>query len=463
MVGCDDAGGDRQVHEVDRTGGDSWHMLAQRLRVRVGVSGWNFIVSSSGDVGTKLLGLVSTVMMARALQPERFGVYSTILAFMTLGLSVGNLGLDRLLLRELSASLASLQLYATARVVRYAIVPLVMVGMVIYGHHSGDDVLPWLIGGLALFPALSSALLMSLFQAREWFSVPARGALVQAAVSGIGVIACALARAPLVAYLGVFVVSESSRQWFLRRQSQAYPWPSQRVEWQRLRPMLHAALPYALLTVLGIVYLRVDVVMLDAMIGSSEVGLYAGATRVLMLANALPGLCLAVLFPRFVRLQESDPARSARLYLLAVRVMVWIGAPIALGFALGAQPLMTLLYGPTYAGGAGALRWLMAALLFMFWHAPNGTVLFSSERLRPVILISVATAGFNVVANLYAIPRWGAEGAAFTTAASELLSFALFTPLVCRRLSIGATAYVTSALTPALSRTDRHLLLDIRS
>ena len=435
----------------------------QRVRSRVGVSGWNLIVSSSGDVGTKVLGLFASVVLARSLQPERFGVYNTILAFVTLGMAVGNLGLDRLLLRELSSSLEPLRLYATARAVRFAIVPPVIAGMVGYAFVKGEPVVPWLVGGLVLYPALSSSLLTSLFQARERFSVPARGAMIQTAVSGAGFGACALANAPLVAYLVVYVLSEAVRQLYLRRQAQAFSWPEGRAEWQRLRPMLRSALPYVVLTVLGIVYLRIDLIMLDTMTGGAEVGLYAGATRVLMLTNALPGLCLGVLFPRFVRLQESDPEGSARLYLLAVRVMVWLGAILAVGFALGAEPLLTLLYGPAYAGGAGALRWLMVALLFMFWHAPNGTVLFSGERLRPVVLISIVTAGFNVVANLYAIPRWGAEGAAATTAMSELLSFACFTPLVCRRLGVGLKSYLASALRPALSREDRLHLLDIKS
>lgn len=433
------------------------------VRARVGVSGWNLLVSSGADIGTKAVGLGSSVVLARALQPEGFGLYNAILAFMALGLAFGNLGLDRLLLRELSSNRGSLQLLVTARAVRYAVVPVAVAGMVGYALATDDHVLPWVVGGLALYPALASGLLVALFQARERFGVPARATLVGMLVNAVGIVACALARAPLAAYLASYAASEVARQLYLTRTARAFDWPAGGVAWSELRPMLRAAFPYAVLTVLGIVYLRIDLIMLEAMVGGREAGLYAGATRVLMVTNALPGLCLSVLFPRFVRLQETDPERSARLYLLAVRMMVWIGAVLAVGFALGATPVLGLLYGTAYVGGAGALRWLMAALLFMFWHAPNGTVLFSSNRLRLVVLISFVTAGFNIVTNFYAIPLWGAEGAAATTAASELLSFLLFTPIVCQRLHIQPWAYLRSAFTPGLSRADRHLLLDIPS
>lgn len=447
---------------MDKTRPPASLPFRDRVRTLVGVSGWNLLVSSGGDVGTKALGLVSTVVLARALQPEGFGLYNTILAFVAIGLSIGNLGLDRLLLRELSASLAPLRLYATAQTVRHAIIPLVIAGMVGYAFVAGDDILPWLVGGLALYPALTSGLLTAVFQARERFSVPARGAMVLAAVNGVGIVVCALAKAPLFGYLVVYGVAEAGRQLYLRRHVREFEWPEPRVEWGRLRSMLRSAFPYAVLTVLGIVYMRIDLIMIEGLVGGQEVGLYAAAMRVMLVTHALPGLCLSVLFPRFVRLQESDPLRSARLYLLAVRVMVWVSAGLAVGFVLGAQPLMTALYGAAYSGGAISLQWLMVALLFMFWHAPNGTVLFSSDRLRPVILISIVTAGFNIAVNLYAIPRWGAAGAAATTAASEFLSFALFTPLVCRRLGIRPADYIKSALTPALSSAERHLLLDIK-
>ena len=435
---------------------------AGQVRARAGVSGWNALVSTGADIATKAIGLASTVVLARALRPEGFGVYNTVLAFVALGVASGNLGLDRLLLRELSSSLGSLRLFATARAVRFAVIPVVVAGMIGYGVASGGEILPWLVGGLSLYPALSSGLFTALFQARERFGVPARAALASVAVNAAGIGVCALLHAPLTAYLTAFGAGEVARQLVLHHKAQAFEWPEARAEWDRLAPMLRAAFPYAVLTVLGIVYLRIDLIMLDSMVGARETGLYAGATRILMVTTALPGLCLSVLFPRFVRLQESDPRRSARLYLLAVRAMAWVGAGLAVGFALSARPLMTLLYGSAYTGGAASLQWLMGALLFMFWHAPNGTVLFSSERLRPVVLISLVTAGFNVVTNLYAIPRWGAEGAAATTAASEMLSFALFTPLVCRRLGVGLGAYVRSVLTPGLSRADRHLLLDIK-
>jgi O-antigen/teichoic acid export membrane protein len=102
----------------------------------------------------------------------------------------------------------------------------------------------------------------------------------------------------------------------------------------------------------------------------------------------------------------------------------------------------------------------MLALVLLWWHATNATVLLSGDRIGIVAALSTVTAGFNVAVNSVAIPRYGAAGAAAVTAASELLSLVIFTPLVCRRLEIPPKIYIRNLLMPRLSSDDLDLLLD---
>jgi len=431
-----------------------------RLRRSLGVSGWNAAWVASSTVLVRAVGLVGTVLLARYLDPEGFGLYSTVLAYLALALAVGGLGLDRLLLREAAADGAQGQLFSTARLVCAGTMTLLAAAFFVLGGARGE-VWVWGLAGLAALPAADAALVGALFQARERFDVPSAAAVVQVismtSLVAVGVIVAA----PMAFFIAAYAASEAVRWAYLvlRLRRLEVPWGGRAAG--RLGEMLREAAPYAVLTVLGVIYIRIDIVMLEALVGGAEVGYYAGATRVLFLLNTLPMILLGVLFPRFARMQHTGNAEAQRLYVLVLRVVGWLGVVFPLVLVLVAVPALTFLYGPGYVGAAPSMRWLMVALFFMFLHAPNGTVLFSGRNLGVIVALSCVTAGFNVVANLYAIPRWGAAGAAATTAASEFLSFAVFTPVVCARLGLPGRA-LAAALVPRLSRADLSFLLGRR-
>ena len=442
------------------------------LRSWVGRSGWNLIVSSGGEVATRVLSVVATVVLARYFGVGTFGDYATITAYASLAVAVGNLGIDQLAYRELSAEGEAgeapppdlFRALFALRMVSAAITAALLVGI---GLLYGDDRLwPFVIVAVAAFPSGAAAMYAVAFQSRERFSVPARANALGAACTTALVLLGVAVQAPFVAFFGVLFVGDSVRAGYLlwARTPDLF---APRQLWTRLalpsrssiRAMLVEAGPYWVLSILGMVYFRIDVVMLDTMQGPSEVGLYASASRFFNVINTVPALCLGVLFPRFARLQRASDPQAKRLYLLAVRVMLWAGAVAAVLGVVGAGPLIGLTYGLDYADAIPALRWLMAALLFVFWQAPNVTALFSGGQLRGVVALSFATAGFNVVANLFAIPQWGATGAAMTTAASELLSLGIFSVVVARRFEIPSGTYLRSLLTVRVRQDERDLLL----
>ena len=78
---------------------------------------------------------------------------------------------------------------------------------------------------------------------------------------------------------------------------------------------------------------------------------------------------------------------------------------------------------------------LALTIPFMFIHVPAAVVLLTSDKfLKPVIILSLLTVGFNVIANLLLIPTYGIYAAAWITVASEILSFTVFFLLLYKRL-----------------------------
>lgn len=427
---------------------------------RLGTSGRNLATTASAEVVIRLVVLAYLMALARFLEPDAFGVFNTLLAYFTLAVTLGNLGLDQLALRQLSID-SDARVFATLLWLRL-LAAGATAGLLVVAARIVPTPSAALFGPLAVavLPAGAASAFTARFKAREAFGVPSAastaGALVMAALSFAGVargaslsfFVWALAASEVVRALWLVVATHELRVGAVRAFDPAFA-----------RRALRSAVPYAILTILGVIYFRIDLIMLDAMVGGEEVGQYAGAYRILEPLIFVPGLVMAVLFPRLARGQRTESREAGDLYLGVSRILVWAGLSVAvLGIAL-AGPALTLLFSEAYAAGTSALIWLMTALIFVFWHAPNVAVLFSGEKLGPVVRFSFLTAGFNVVVNLVLIPRYGGAGAAAATAASELLSWSIFTPMVLSRLGVDPLDYLRSVAIPRMSRAELRLLL----
>lgn len=430
-------------------------------RGRLGRSGWNLLVSSGAELAVRALGLAYLVVLARHLQPASFGTLSVLLAWFSLAVALGALGLDHVALRDLSNRTASSASIPTLLALRLGGALVAAAGLLLAGVLLMPELLPLVaVLAAALLPAGISASLRSAFHAHERFGVPGAAAVAGAAtMMGLTVTGVLQGRG-LLFFVSAWAAAEAVRALVLALAAAREGWLRPRFDAGYSQRSLRAALPYGVLAVLGLIYFRIDLIMLGVLVGGDSVGHYASAYRIVEVLSLAPALVMAVLFPRLSRLQRERRREAALLYLSASRLLLWAGLTAAAAGAATAGSLLRGVFGASYAPAAPILAWLMVGLLFIFWHAPNVTVLFSGTRLRSVVALSFATAGFNVVANLLLIPRWGASGAAAATAASECLSLVVFSAVVCRRLGIPRWHYLWQHRSPWIGRPALDLLLD---
>jgi O-antigen/teichoic acid export membrane protein len=156
----------------------------------------------------------------------------------------------------------------------------------------------------------------------------------------------------------------------------------------------------------------------------------------------------AAMLPWLARAQR-DPANDglARGYELGLKAMNSVLLPIGLVFVLFAGPLIDLLYGEAFREAVLPLQLLgltsglygiqnFAATTFIARDSP-------SVFARVVAIVVV----LNLAFNLYAIPRYGADGAAATALASGLVLAVL--SLALARGRVGHVRYLRAFLGPA--------------
>jgi len=166
----------------------------------------------------------------------------------------------------------------------------------------------------------------------------------------------------------------------------------------------------------------VDVFLLGHFHNTSEVA----AFRVVLSAARLNTMVLSIFVllytPSAARLfAKSDYAGINTLYW---RMAVWMAVfsfPIfALTFSM-AQPLTVFLYGVRYQRSGMILALLSLGYYSNVLSGFNGETLRVLGKVRYVVTISLIAAITNVAANLLLIPRYGALGAAISTAGTIIL------------------------------------------
>lgn len=218
------------------------------------------------------------------------------------------------------------------------------------------------------------------------------------------------------------------------------------------RRILRGALPFGALAVLGIVYFRVDTLMIQYMRGSTEVGLYGAAFRVLEGVLMLPWAFSLVLLPILSKaLARDDWELAGRTVGLAMKVLTYVSLPVAVIVTLGAEELIGLLFPmPEYGGSVLGLQILIWAAVAVFLSATTSTLINSGPSPQVNVWIAAGMVAWNVGLNLLLIPVWGLAGAAAATVATEFGGLVTNSVYIHRRLVPLRYGFVVRPITAAL-------------
>jgi O-antigen/teichoic acid export membrane protein len=182
------------------------------------------------------------------------------------------------------------------------------------------------------------------------------------------------------------------------------------------------ALPLGFFLIVLNLYQYVDSVMLGAMRTDAETGLYGAAFKIYEGFTYAPLAISSVLTPRLSDLFVRDRAKHRRLFMGGVAGTAALGVVVAVFGVLLATPILVILFGRDFAAATASFRILCAGLpiVFAIWILHAAAISVDRERL--LLRTGLIGLAVNVGLNLYAIPRYGGEGAAFATVAGEMVS-----------------------------------------
>lgn len=369
-----------------------------------------------------------TIVQARFLEPARFGELSLALAYAAFLAIVVDFGTSTQLSRmvaqrsgDLAGAVAATMLVRSALWV--AVLPLVWLASFFLGYDAELRTTIVVLAFAALLIALGGTITAYL-QGREDFLLVSLASIAhRLAVATIGIAILVLVSGPSLVLVAVaFVVGAAVNVGVLVAGSRRRATIRYALRPRRALGLLRAAVPIGAYFVVATFYFNVDLIMLERLTPAENVGWYAAAYRLFNAATIVEAIVIGkVLYPVLSRLSLGPPAELRLVIEKALSFLTLVGGAAVLVLVLCAEQIVALLYpADLYAPAANALRLLAPGLLFLYLNSVLCYTLFALKQEKRLLVMAVAFAFFNALANLIAIPLFAQDGAALVTTLTEL-------------------------------------------
>lgn len=384
----------------------------------------------------KLITFFYTILLARYLGPSDYGLYIYALTIFGIIMAVSDLGLARYLTRELSKETSKITTFPVQILLVSTISSLIFLlissTLFLLFDPQKIRVFVTLIMLFAVIPNTQILIIQSIFTANEKMKLVAISMLGLSIASSILGIFVIFSGAKILTLALSFAISHililGVNFYLIKKQHLNF---NIKIDFNFYKTAIKNSLPYAVLTLIGLLYFRVDVILLSIFKNNAVTGYYGAAFRFLDAVHFIPLAISTAIFPLMSRLHYNSVGELKNIYFKTTSILFVLSIPITFIFFFGAEFLINLLYGPSFNQSIPVLRILAFTIPFMFLHVPGSHLLFASEQyLNQVLALSIVTVVFNITGNLMLIPKYGQLAASWVTVASEVLSFLLFFGLI---------------------------------
>ncbi len=382
----------------------------------------------AGQLIIMVLTVVLSIFLARILGDAIFGQYTFALALAFLFSSFNGVGYNTLLIRDVSRDKTQARRYLGNILIIRLIFSLIIFGLIIIttiaGGYSQDMQIIIYLFCISILIVTLSSVFKTIYRTYEKMEYSAFVTILSNIIKvGLGLIVLYLgyglleiAMVYLISSLIEFIVS------FLICEKK-FVKLELKFDSIFFKKTIKIALALGMLSIFGIIYVRVDTIMLSYFKGDEVVGWYNAAYDLIRGLKPFPHLFMSALFPLISYYYVSSKKALNKFFEKSLRFLLILGLPMSLAITLLGERIILLFYGQQYQNSIIALQILSWDILLVFLYSGLAFFLITADKQNQMVIIAGCTALFNVVLNLLLIPTYSLVGAAIATIAAESFLF----------------------------------------
>ncbi len=390
----------------------------------------------------RVIGVISTIILARLLVPQDFGLISLAATFQGLIETMSEFALDLALIRTKDASRTLYDSAWTFSVLRGLAVALVVFALSnevagYYGQPGLRDVMAWL-AITALLQGFQNIGVVDFRKTMDFrkdflFSVSGRilGTLVTIIVA-IWLRSYWALVIGLIARVGALVMLSYVMHPYRPRFSIA--------GWSELFHFSKWISAYNVMIFLGN---SCAAFTLGRVIGPASIGIYSLASEISSLPlTELSGPIRRALYPAFAQVMHGDRSKLGEAFTRGLAVTMCLTLPLTVLISLLAEPIVTVALGRNWLAAVPIVRILVifASIELATQQVPQGLVVLG--KIKPMTIATFGIVAFRVTAVVLLTRWWGLTGAAWAMVAASALQAPIFLRMAIRELGIDIGAMI---------------------
>jgi O-antigen/teichoic acid export membrane protein len=387
----------------------------------------NTSVVMGGDLTFRLISLLVIAYLGRYLGPVGFGKYNFVFAYLSLFGVISNLGLQTILVREMSREPSTApKLIGNAYIIRTLLtilaVALALIAISFMSYPPDTTSYIYVASFTLLFISFSD-FYATIFQANLKMAYREIAKLTFKLIESVLIFWIIFSQGTLMQVMIVHVFAEMVKTLISFVYSRKLVIPKLEIDVELWKYLMKEALPISLAGVIFIIYARIDIIMLSMMQGDASVGIYSAAHKLSEPLSLIPIALLTSVFPIMSASSKTSTESLIRLYNLSTRYLYIITIPISVGITVLAEKIIRLIYGAEFADSALVLQLLIWTLVVSSAAYVLTDLLISTGKQKQYSGGMAFSAIANVALNYILIPKYSYNGAAIATVLTNLVLF----------------------------------------
>lgn len=388
----------------------------------------NSIWLISEKVFQLLLSLIVSVYIARYLGPSKFGILGYAQSFVILFTALSSLGIDNILVREISNNKSNAHNLVCTGLFMKAIggVVVLFLTTAIAYYFEQDMEIRIIIGFVSATTILSSVTVISLyFQALEKNKLAAKASFISYFISSILKLMLVYFEKDVIWFGGALLVDMLIQAFFLILFYFLFSKPNKpffTFDLAKAKLIINESWPLLFSIFVATVYLRVDQIMLMQLMGERIVGIYSVAIKLNDMAQIIPLAIISSVFPTVVQAKKQTVKKYRYAIISNFEWAILCSLMIAIITNLLSSFIVILLYGNSYEEVTPIINVLVWGSVFsVLGHIRSRWVTIENLQKYTIVYLFISMI-INIVLNLLLIPIYGAVGAAIASLIAQIVS-----------------------------------------
>ncbi|MDD5638422.1 MAG: flippase [Candidatus Pacebacteria bacterium] len=382
-----------------------------------------------------------TILIARYLGAEGYGIFSFAFAFVALFAVLADFGLSTLTIREVAREKSLARKYidniATIKLILGIITFGLIVGIIQFLEKTPEVKTLVYLAGICVIIQSFTEFFQSIFRAFEKMQYEALSKIIYSLLLfsiagfilwknlGIKLLVYSYIIAAIIALIFTLILV---RKKFTKFRVE--------IDFEFWKKLLKESWPFTLTLIFAVIYFKIDIVMLSFMKNDTAVGLYSAAKNTLVGLGIITFIICATVYPIFSKYYVKS---KDRLYSFFKKVWGYSIAfnVILISFLYPITPLIIkTLYGAEFISSVSVMYIFLFTYLLTFSNTLINYLINASNQQRLAIKPICISLLINIFLNALLIPRYSYNGAALATLLSDLFITCFFFNIIKRKIFI---------------------------